>query len=118
MLQSHLLLCWHDFYDVSVTVCNVTVMLPKYIVGVRPRYHSTKMYTSMKLDEADLIGGNLWGCNTQFLLFFDFMLFRKASEYDQEIPQSHTEDVSLFCCINDGVFRLAFPRIYLTGVAS
>ena len=33
LLQSHLLLCWHGFYDVSVTLCN----------DVRTRNDSTEL---------------------------------------------------------------------------
>ena len=29
LLQSHLLLCWHGFCDISVTLCKVSITLSK-----------------------------------------------------------------------------------------
>ena len=48
MLQSHLLLCWHGFCDVRVTLCNVIVMLSKLILHVHLR-------SELELAEAVLI---------------------------------------------------------------
>ena len=43
LLQSHLLLCWHGFCDVSVTLCNSRVTLSKKMLDVHPRSDSTEL---------------------------------------------------------------------------
>ena len=53
LLQSHLLLCWQGFCEISVTLCNVSVTLSKKIIDVYPRYDSMD---STELAEAVLIG--------------------------------------------------------------
>ena len=51
LLQSHLLLCWHGFCDVSATLWNVSVTLSKWILDVQPRYDSTKLAEAVPIAE-------------------------------------------------------------------
>ena len=43
LLQSRLLLCWHGFCDLSVTLCNISITLSKYILDVHPRSDATEL---------------------------------------------------------------------------
>ena len=54
LMQSHLLLYWHGFYDVSVTLCEVIITLSKYTRVIHLRSDSTE------LDEAVPIEVKFW----------------------------------------------------------
>ena len=53
-MQSHLLLYWHGFCDVSVTLCEVIITLSKYTREVHLRSDS------MELDESVRIEVRFW----------------------------------------------------------
>ena len=77
MLQSHLLLCWHGFCDVSVTLCNVSVTLPKTILYVHPRSDSMD---STELAEAvpivcDLVVKSQGQKYLDYFVFFQWKVF-------------------------------------------
>ena len=54
LMQSHLLLYRHGFYDVSVTLCEVIITLSKYTRDIHLRSDSTE------LDEAVPIEVKFW----------------------------------------------------------
>ena len=54
LLQSHLLLCWNGFCDISVPLCYVSVTLSKKILD--SRFQGLIPWNSMELAEAVQIG--------------------------------------------------------------
>ena len=56
LLQSHLLLCWNGFCDISVPLCYVSVTLSKKILDIHPRSDSMEFH-GIGGGSSDWLGG-------------------------------------------------------------